>query len=651
MKRTVLFLGRALALALLAHAVPASAELPPLIRREVLFGNPQRTSPKISPDGRRLAWLAPDSKDVLQVFVRTIGQADDKAVTADKRRGIRAYQWAPDNRTLLYLQDADGDENWHIYGVDLPSGNVRDYTPLAGVQARFVALEPGIPDQILVALNLQRRELHDVYRLTLSTGALVLDTENPGDVQEFHADSQLRVRAAEVATPDGGHEVRLRRDVKAPWRSLVKVGPEEILGFVDFSLDGKSVYLESSVGADTARLVQRDLDRGAEKILAADKDVDVGAVIVHPRRHVPQAVAFSPERQRWTVIDPAVRDDFAGIARLNPGDFGIINRDDRDATWLVGFTQDRGPIQFYAWDRAAKKGTFLFSQQPALEGLTLGEMRPVTLPARDGLPLHGYLTLPPGVPQKDLPLVLMVHGGPWSRDRWGYHSYAQFYANRGYACLQVNFRGSTGYGKRFWNAGNREWGKKMHDDLLDAVAWAVKQGYADPRRVAIMGGSYGGYAALAGLSFTPTTFACGVDLVGPSSIATLLRSIPPYWKTMLAEFHTRVGNPDDPKDAELIRAASPLFAADKIVRPLLIGQGANDPRVKQAESEQIVAAIRKRGGAVTYVVYGDEGHGFARPDNRLDFSARIEAFLKPCLGGRAEPAPAERYPGSSATVK
>ena len=278
-------------------------------------------------------------------------------------------------------------------------------------------------------------------------------------------------------------------------------------------------------------------------------------------------------------------------------------------------------------------------------------MKPVVITSRDGLKLHSYLTLPVGVPPRGLPMVLFVHGGPWARDSWGYNSTAQWFANRGYAVLQVNYRGSTGYGKKFLNAGNRQWGQKMHDDLIDAVDWAVEQGVADPKKVAIFGGSYGGYAALAGVTFTPDIFACAVDIVGPSNLKTLIDAIPPYWKPMRAIFDVRMGNIDDPKDAELIKNASPLFKADKIKRPLLIGQGANDPRVKQAESEQIVEAIEKNGGKVTYVLYPDEGHGFARPENRIDFNARAEAFLASCLGGRVEPAPAETKAGSTAVVK
>lgn len=627
------------------------ADLPPLIPRDVLFGNPVRTAPRLSPDGTRLAWIAPDKKNVLQVWVKTIGKDDDKVVTADKKRGIRQYFWAEDNRTLLYMQDTDGDENFHIYGVDLSTGNVRDYTPLQGVRAGLVGMDEKFPNEILVQLNARNRETFDAYRLNLETGALVLDTENPGDVAAWMADDDFKIRLGEVSTAEGGTELRVRDDVKSPWRSWMKVGPEENLGALDFTKDGKSLFIQSSIGSDTAGVRERNLATGAEKLIAASPDVDSGDVMIHPQKRIVEAVSFEPGRRQWKVIDPTVQADFDALAKVHDGDFSIVSRDRADKTWLVAYTSDRGPVSFYSWDRGAKKSTFLFTAQPKLENLTLAEMKAVVIPARDGLKLNSYLTLPAGVPAKNLPMVLFVHGGPWARDNWGYNPYAQWFANRGYACLQVNFRGSTGYGKKFLNAGNKEWGLKMHDDLIDAVDWAIAQGYADPKRVAIYGGSYGGYSALAGVTFTPEKFACSVDIVGPSNIRTLLNTIPPYWKPMLAQFSVRVGDINNEKDAELIKNASPLFKADKIKRPLLIGQGANDPRVKQAEAEQIVDAIIKNSGNVTCVVYPDEGHGFARPENRIDFNARAEAFLGTHLGGRTEPVTGGKVPGSTAEVR
>src|SRR5438105_1257343 len=630
-------LGLMVALAILSFAGQAVADLGPLIPREVLFGNPEKAAPSISPDGTRLAWLAPDKKNVLQVWVKTIGKDDDKMVTADKKRGIRQYFWARDNKTLLYLQDNDGDENFHVYGVDLAAGIVRDLTAIQGVRAGVTAVSPAVPDQILVELNARDRHIFDVYRLTLSTGALVLDTKNPGDVAGWEADRNLNVLGAQIATPEGGTEIRIRETPQSEWKTWMKASQDENPNLKGFSCDSKAAYIESSIGSDTARVIQKDLATGTEKVIAHSDDVDAGIVMVNPNTRVIEAVSFEPGRREWQIIDPAVKADFEGISKLAEGDFTVGSRDQADKNWLVVFSTDRGPVKYYAWDRDAKKGTFLFTARPKLEGLQLSEMKPVVIKTRDGLNMHAYLTLPAGVPAKNLPMVLFPHGGPWARDVWGYNSFAQWLANRGYAVLMPNFRGSTGYGKKFLNAGDKQWGLKMHDDLIDAANWAVKQGYVDPKRIAIMGGSYGGYATLAGMTFTPDYFACGVDIVGPSNLRTLLGSIPPYWKPIISMFHTRMGNPDDPKDTDLIRNASPLFKANQIKRPLLIGQGANDPRVNKAESEQIVDAIQKNGGSVTYVVYSDEGHGFARPENSIDFNARAENFLSQCLGGRAQP--------------
>jgi dipeptidyl aminopeptidase/acylaminoacyl peptidase len=651
MQNRFLTVARAFALAAITIGPAAAvlAELPPLIPRETLFGNPERVSPRISPDGKRLAWIAPDKKNVLQVWVKTIGQNDDKVITADKKRGIRTYFWSEDNKTILYAQDNDGDENFHLYGVDLDSGTVRDYTPFLGTRATPVASEPSHPDEMLVSINARDRRVFDVYRLTLSTGALVLDTKNPGDIVGWITDKDLHVRGGQAVTPEGGTEIRLYGN--GEWKSWLKAAAEDDVNVIDVTPDGKGLVLQSSLGRDTSAVVVRNIADNGEKVVASSSEVDAGTIQINPMTHTIEAVSFEPGRSTWTVIDPGVKADFDAITKLYDGDFSVLNRDSADKTWLVAFFADKAPVRYYAYDRTTKNGTYLFSARPKLDNLQLASMKPVVITARDGLKLNSYLTLPVGLEPKNLPLVLFVHGGPWARDTWGYSGFPQWLANRGYAVLQVNFRSSTGYGKKFLHAGDKQWGLKMQDDLTDAVNWAIKQGYADPKKVAIMGGSYGGYATLAGLAFTPDVYACGVDIVGPSNLKTLIGSIPPYWKPMRAIFDARMGNVDDPKEAELVKNASPLFKATAIRKPLLIGQGANDPRVNHAESEQIVDAIEKNNGSVTYVIYSDEGHGFARPENNIDFNARTEAFLGQCLGGRVEPLGAEKYPGSTAVVK
>ncbi len=639
-------------LLLTALSLPALAQDAgvPLIPRALLFGNPERNQPTLSPNGASLAFLAPDDKNVMQVYLQPLGAKDATVVTADKKRGIRFYQWGEDSKSILYGQDTDGDENFHLFQVDLSSKNVRDLTPWQGVRAELLATSSRQPNVLLVTINVRDRKAMDVARLSLDTGALVLDTENPGDVNSWGVDAQLQVRVAMATTKEGGTELRVRDTAKSPWKPLITVGLEENLAFIDFTEDGKAIILQSSINADTTRLLEKSLKSGAERLLAASDKSDVLDVLGYRTRHGVRAAAFDVDgRTQWTATEPSMKSELEALKAAFSGDFTVVSMDAADSKWLVSEVRDLGPTRFFTWDRKSKKAELLFSKQPKLEGLPLATMKPVLITARDGLVLPSYLTLPVGKAPKSLPLVLLVHGGPWGRDSWGQNPMAQWLANRGYAVLQVNFRASEGFGKRFLNAGNRQWGLAMHDDLLDAVGWAVKEGVADPKKIAIMGASYGGYATLAGLAFTPDTFACGVDIVGPSNLFTLLSTIPPYWASFRKQMVLRMGDPDNAADKELLTRASPLFAAAKIKVPLLIGQGANDPRVKPAESEQIVSAMEKNGLPVTYVLYPDEGHGFVRPDNRLDFSARAEGFLATCLGGRSEPL--VKLPGSTAQVK
>ncbi len=618
---------------------PARADLPPLIPRNVLFGNPVKASPQIAPDGKRLAYLAPDEKNVLQVWVQTLGHDDARKITADKKRGIRTYLWtyAPD--TLVYAQDNDGDENFHLYAVNVQDGKTRDLTPFPGVRAQPVHLDRHVPGEMLASLNKDDRRLFDVYRINLETGELKLDTKNPGDVVGWEVDPKFHVRGAQALTPDGGVEIRYRSVEHAPWKTAVKWSADDAEGHsVDFTGDGKALWLLSSEGRDTLSLARRDLETGKEQVIASNAGADASRVLVNPLTHEAEAVAFNRERVEWQPLNPQIAEDLAALKNGAAGEPSIVSTDREWQTWVVSYTADVKPTDYYLYDRRTRKLTHLFTAQPALAQYTLAPMKPVTVKSRDGLDLVCYLTLPVGVEAKNLSLVLDVHGGPWARDTWGYDPTHQWLANRGYAVLSVNYRGSTGFGKKFLHAGDKEWAAKMHDDLIDAVDWAVKQGIADPRQVAIFGGSYGGYAALVGATFTPDVFACAVDIVGPSNLVTLLRSIPPYWAPMKRQMALRVG--DVEKEEEFLKSRSPLFKADRIRIPMLIAQGANDPRVKQAEAEQIVAAIRQAGKPVEYMLFKDEGHGFARPENRLKFFAAAEAFLaKHLKGGRSEPVP------------
>ncbi len=608
---------------------------PTLVPREVLFGNPERIAPRISPDGSRLAWIAP-REGVLNVWVRTVGHDDDRVVTDDTDRGIRQFFWGPDNRRILYLQDRGGDENWRLYDVDLATGDSRDLTPFEGVQTRVEHVDKDFPGRILVGLNRDRPELHDVYALELSSGELTRIVENPGFVG-FVTDESFEVRAAVAPREDGGLSVLVRDTPDAPWRTILEADQEDALTThpLAFSEDGRRLVALSSVGANTSRLVWLDCADGSETVVAEDPVYDVAGVRLHPDTNDPQIAFVRRERMDYLVLDPAVAGDLDRLRRLDRGDLELAGHDDADRIWLAGFSTDDGPIRYHAYDRESGRSTFLFEHQPALSRYELAAMEPFSFTARDGLVVHGYLTFPAGEERSALPAVLNVHGGPWFRDTWGFDPEAQWLANRGYLCVQVNYRGSTGYGKAFVSAGDGEWGRRMHDDLIDAVRWVISEGYADADRIGIFGGSYGGYAALVGAAFTPDVFRCAVDIVGPSNLKTLIESIPPYWAPLVAQFHTRIGDPAT--DADLLWERSPLSRVDDIRIPLLIVQGANDPRVKQAESEQIVAALREKAIPHEYMLFEDEGHGFAKPENRLRFYAAAERFLAEHLGGRFEP--------------
>ena len=608
--------------------------LPKLIPLEVLHGNPERMQPQISPDGKRLAYIAP-ANGVLNVWVRTIGAEDDRPVTKDTDRGIRGYTWCHDNTHLVYIQDQGGDENWRVYTVNPDTDDIRDHTPFDGVQARLIAHRKRFPNDVLIGLNKDNAELHDVYHLDLATGALEKVASNPGFLQ-WVVDADLKVRGALAPQEDGGFALVVRDTEDGDWRPFVVWESDDALssGPVGFTPDGTGMFLQNSIGTNAARLVRKDVATGEEEVLAEDPTYDVVSVEIHPDTREPQLAGFLKERMEWVVLDPSIRDDIAAIRQIFPGDFFITDRDHADETWLVAFDDDDGPVKYYAFDRTTKTATFLFDHRPDLNTYSLATMEPFSIKARDGLELNGYLSFPVGVDRTNLPTVLNVHGGPWGRDTWGFNPEAQWLANRGYLCVQVNFRGSTGYGKEFVNAGDREWGGKMHDDLLDTVNWLVEQGYADSEHIAIFGWSYGGYAALVGATFTPDVFRCSVAGVGPSNLKTLIETIPPYWKPMIAMWHKRVGDPE--KDAEFLLSRSPLSKVDNIKIPLLIGHGANDPRVKLSETEQIVDAMKAKGIDHELMVYPDEGHGFAKPENRITFYQAAEKFLAKHLGGREE---------------
>ncbi|MFQ5737846.1 MAG: S9 family peptidase [Acidobacteriota bacterium] len=664
MKRT----GRVVSACVLATGLAACAPSPdlkselPLIPRQVLFGNPEKAALRVSPDGEHLSFLAP-LEGVLNVWVAPVDHpAAAKPVTRDEGRGIRIHFWAYTSQDIIYLQDKGGDENWQVHAVNLQTGEDRNLTPFEEIPgpdgkpvtlpngkkmrpaARVQHVSPRFPTEILIGLNNRNPQSHDLYRVNIGTGKMKMVQRNDGFLG-FTTDDDYQVRLAARLTPDGGNEV-LEPKPRGGWQPFTRIPMEDLLTTspVAFDKSGEVLYMIDSRGRDTAALTEIDLKKGETRVLAADPQTDVSDLMIHPTEKTVQAVATNYTRVKWTVLDESIQKDMDYLRSLSEGDAQVTSRSEDDRFWTVAYIEDDGPVRYYLYDRADRRAQFLFTNRTQLENLRLAKMHPVVIDSRDGLKLVSYLTLPPGTdtdhdgrPDQALPLVLDVHGGPWGRDSWGYNSFHQWLANRGYAVLSVNFRGSTGFGKGFINAANLEWAGKMHDDLIDGVNWAVAQGVADKNRVAIMGGSYGGYATLVGLTFTPDVFACGVDIVGPSNLRTLLETIPPYWKPLMDMWATRVGDPRTEEGRKFLESRSPLNHVAEITKPLLIGQGANDPRVKQTEADQIVKAMQEKKIPVTYVVYSDEGHGFARPENRLSFFAITDLFLAQQLGGRFQP--------------
>lgn len=635
----------ALVLAVATPSLAADAGAPPLIERAKLFGNPSRTGGQLSPDGRWISFIAPRD-GVLNVWVAPAGDpANARPLTAEKTRPIRTAFWAPDSSQLMYINDHGGDENFLLYGVAVAGGEPRLYTPFEKTRVMPIGVSRSIRDRILIGVNNRDPRWHDIYSLDLATGKLTLVLRNEG-YAGFVADDALNVRLASKPRADGGSDWYRLETGDKPQPPIVSYGLEDSQTTqpLGYTRDGKTLYWSDSRGRDTAALVAQDVASGRMSVVAQSARADIGDGLYDPATDRVQAYELNYLKAEYVAVDDAIKGDLAFLKAQNKGQFHVTSRTDADDKWLVAFDPVTAPASTWVYDRKAKSLKQLYVGRPELIGAPLVAIHPEEIRARDGLTLVSYLSLPTGAdpdgdgkPNKAVPLVLFVHGGPWSRDDYGYSSYHQWLANRGYAVLAVNYRGSTGFGKKFISAGDREWGRKMHDDLIDAVDWAVKRGVTTKDKVAIMGGSYGGYATLAGLTFTPEEFACGVDIVGPSNLFTLLETIPPYWEAIKQQFYQRMGNPTTETGKALLKERSPLTYADRIKRPLLIGQGANDPRVNVRESDQIVAAMAGKGIPVTYIVFPDEGHGFARPANNIAFNAVAENFLSRCLGGRAEP--------------
>jgi dipeptidyl aminopeptidase/acylaminoacyl peptidase len=616
---------------------------PDLIPRDVLFGNPERAAVKISPDGTQMSYIAPVD-GVLNVWVGPIDDPDAaQPVTDDTERGITTYSWAYTSEHIIYMRDTGGDENSHAYVVDLESGDVTDLTPYEGAQARIQELSHLFPEEVLLAVNNRNPMLHDLHRVNLVTGESEVIAENPGYVG-YGTTPRFEIIMGVGFSPDGSLVV-LDITGEEP-EPIMTIGPEDVMTTspVAISEDGTTVYLTDSRGRDKAALASYDLETEELTILAEDDRADVSGGMFHPTEFTPQAYNVNYLRSEWHGLTDDVSATLDLLDEELEGDYTVTSRSLDDSIWIVANDVGSGPAAYYLVDREAGTAELLFYSRPELLDAPLVDMHGMVIETRDGLDMPSYLSLPTGADtdgdgeaDQAVPMVLYVHGGPWARENWGYHPIHQWLTNRGYAVLAPQFRGSTGFGKSYLNAANREWGGKMHEDLLDAVQWAIDEGVTTADEVAILGGSYGGYATLVGVTMTPEVFACGVDLVGPANLITWMENVPPYWMPVMPLIKDRVGDVETEEGREFLLSRSPITYVDQIQVPLLVGQGANDPRVPRGESDQIVETMEEKGIPVTYVLYPDEGHGFVREPNSLSFWAVSEAFLAEHLGGRFEP--------------
>ncbi len=633
-----------LLLAPLAGAQDKAAGLPPLIDRDLIFGNPEIAAAQLSPNGQYIAFLKP-WKDTRNVYVKGVNEPFSAArlLTTETKRPVAGYMWTHDSKFIVFAKDHDGDENYNVYAVDpaaKPAAGqdappARDLTGLKGVRVMIFEAPKSDPNIIYIGLNDRDKAWHDLYKLNISNGKKTLLRKNTDRITGWGFDIKGNLRLATRSADNGDTEI-LRVDADK-MTQIYSCSVFETCSPIHFLPDDSKVYMQTNKGMDLVSLVLMDPQTGKTEMVESDPlgKVDLGGALFSEKTEELVETWYIAARAKTYFKEKAFGDDNHWLERKFPKkEIKVVSRTDDERFWLVTADSDTEPGQTVLFDRKTRSLTPQFTIRDKIPRQALAEMKPVTYKSSDGLEIPAYLILPKGVPARNLPALIIPHGGPWGRDTWSYNPMAQFFANRGYAVLMPNFRGSTGYGRKFLDAGNLEWGRKMQDDLTWGVKYMVSEGIADPRRVGILGGSYGGYATLAGVAFTPDVYAAAVDIVGPSNLITLLDSIPPYWEPIRKLFYQRMGDPNTPQGKAQLMEQSPLNSADKIKTPLLVAQGANDPRVNRREAEQIVIALRERGFSVEYILAPDEGHGFARPVNNLALFMASEKFLAQHLGGR-----------------
>ncbi|MEP7234777.1 MAG: S9 family peptidase [Ignavibacteriota bacterium] len=600
------------------------ASVPKIPLRD-FFKNPEKTGYQISPDGKWVSYLAPYERR-LNVFVMPHSGGEAKRITGETARDMAGYFWKSNDR-IIYLKDQSGDENFHLLSVDIHGENLKDLTPFDSITVKIVDDLEEKPDEMLIEMNKRNKEVFDVYRVNVKTGEMVLAAENPGNISGWITDHNGIIRVA--TTTDGVNTSLLYRETeKEPFKTILTTNFKESIEPLFFTFDNKYVYAASNLKRDKSAIVKFDIANGKEmETIYEHPDVDVSTLNFSKKRQVLTTILYTTWKRERKFLDPVTEDIFKKIqSKLGKAEVTLNSEDKNEDMFIVRTYTDRSLGAYYLYEKASDKLTKLADVSPWLNEDDLCEMKPISYTSRDGMTIHGYLTLPKGKDGKNLPVVINPHGGPWHRDQWGYNPEVQLFANRGYAVLQVNFRGSTGYGRKFMEASFKQWGKTMQDDVSDGVKWLEAGGIADPKRVAIYGGSYGGYCTLAGMAFTPELYACGIDYVGVSNLFTFMKTIPPYWKPMLDMMYEMVGDPE--KDKDLLAAASPVFHVDQIRSPLLVIQGAKDPRVNINESNQIVEALKKRGIDVPYLVKENEGHGFHNEENKFEAYEAMESFLE-----------------------